>query len=49
VDLLSEYGVSVTFNVSDLYLFELNPFEEREFDKDQPSMTKNPLKCRSQS
>jgi hypothetical protein len=47
VDLLSEYGVSVTFNVSDLYLFELNPFEEREFDKDQP-MTKNPLKCWSQ-
>jgi hypothetical protein len=41
VDLQGEYGVSATFNVSDLILFDvgddsrLNPFEERRDDEDQ--------------
>jgi hypothetical protein len=48
VDLLGEYGVSATFNVYDLSLFDvdddsrLNPFEERGDDAIQPS--KDPLK-----
>jgi hypothetical protein len=47
VDLPGEYGVSVTFNVSDLSLFDvgddsrLNPFKERGDDAIQPS--KDPL------
>ena len=47
VDLLGEYGVSVTFNVSNLSLFyigddsRLNPFHERGDDVIQPS--KDPL------
>ena len=47
VDLLGEYGVSVTFNVSDLSSFDVgdesrsNPFEERGDDTIQPS--KDPL------
>lgn len=44
MDLLSQYDVSVAFNVSDIYLFESNPFEEKMIDMDQPSMTKDPLK-----
>jgi len=48
VDLPGEYGVSATFNVSDLSLFDVgddsrsNPFEERGDDVIQPS--KDPLK-----
>jgi len=47
VDLLGEYGVSATFNVSDLSSFNVgddsrsNPFEERRDDAIQPS--KDPL------
>jgi hypothetical protein len=47
VDLLSEYGVSATFNVSDLTLFDVsddsrsNPFEERGDDADQPNTKRN--------
>jgi hypothetical protein len=47
VDLPGEYGVNVTFNVSDLSLFDvsddsrLNSFEERGDDAIQPS--KDPL------
>ena len=47
MDLPGEYGVSVTFNVSDLSLFDvgddsrLNPFKERGDDAIQPS--KDPL------
>ena len=43
VDLPGEYGVSATFNVSDLTLFDvgdnsrLNPFEERGDDAGQPN------------
>ena len=43
VDLPGEYGVSATFNVSDLTLFDVgddsrsNPFEERGDDVDQPN------------
>jgi len=43
VDLPGEYGVSATFNVSDLSSFDLgddsrsNPFEERGYDAIQPS------------
>jgi len=49
VDLLSEYGVSATFNVADVTLFGIgfdlrpNPFEERGDDMDQPAYTKDPL------
>ena len=47
MDLPGEYGVSATFNVSDLSSFDvgddsrLNPFEERGDDAIQPS--KDPL------
>jgi hypothetical protein len=47
VDLLGEYGVSVTFNVSDFTLFDvsddsrLNPFEEKGNDEDQPNTKLN--------
>jgi len=47
VDLPGEYGVSATFNVSDLTLFDVgddsrsNPFEEREDDADQPNTKRN--------
>jgi hypothetical protein len=47
VDLLSEYGVHATFNISDLFLFNVgddsrsNSFEERGDDMIQPS--KDPL------
>jgi len=47
VDLPGEYGVSVTFNVSDLTLFDVgddsrsNPFEERRDDADQPNTKRN--------
>ena len=47
MDLLGEYGVSATFNVSDLSSFNIgddsrsNPFEERRDDVIQPS--KDPL------
>jgi len=54
VDLLGEYGVSVTFNVSDFTLFDVgddsrsNPLEERGDDADQPNTrcnhANNPLK-----
>jgi len=50
IDLLGEYGVSATFNVVDIMLFETdfdsssNPFEERGDDVDQPRNTsKDPL------
>jgi hypothetical protein len=47
VDLLGEYGVSATFNVSHLTLFDVgdywrsNPFEERGDDEDQPNTKRN--------
>jgi len=47
VDLLGEFGVSATFNVSDLTLFDVgddsrsNPFEERGDDADQPNTKRN--------
>jgi hypothetical protein len=47
VDLPGEYGVSATFNVSDLTLFDVgddsrsNPFEERGDDADQPNTKRN--------
>jgi len=47
VDLPGEYGVSATFNVSDLTMFDvgddsrLNPFEERGDDADQPNTKHN--------
>jgi len=47
VDLPGEYGVSVTFNISDLTLFDVgddsrsNPFEERKDDADQPNTKRN--------
>jgi len=50
VDLPSEYGVSVTFNVKDLTLFDvcndlkLNPFEERRDDEGQLSTKLNHAK-----
>jgi hypothetical protein len=43
VDLPGEYGVSATFNVSDLTLFGVgndsrsNPFQEKGDDEDQPN------------
>jgi hypothetical protein len=43
IDLPGEYGVSATFNISDLTLFDVgddsrsNPFEERGDDVDQPN------------
>jgi hypothetical protein len=50
IDLPGEYGVSATFNVVDLTLFDTdfdsrsNPFEERGDDVDQPKNTsKDPL------
>jgi hypothetical protein len=45
IDLPGEYGVSATFNVADLTLFDTdfdsrsNPFEERGDDVDQPRNT----------
>ena len=42
-----EYGVSATFNVSDLTMFDVsddsrsNPFEERGDDTDQPNTKRN--------
>jgi hypothetical protein len=53
IDLLGEYGVNATFNVTDLTLFhtgfdsKLNPFEERGDDVDQPTNTKDPLQVLS--
>jgi hypothetical protein len=47
VDLPGEYGVSVTFNVYDLTLFDVgddsrsNPFKERGDDADQPNTKRN--------
>ena len=47
VDLPCEYGVSATFNVYDLTLFDVgddsrsNPFEERGDDADQPNTKRN--------
>jgi len=47
VDLLGEYGVSATLNVSDLTLFDggddsrLNPSEEIRDDEDQPNTKRN--------
>jgi hypothetical protein len=47
VDLSCEYGVSATFNVSDLTLFDVgdnsrsNPFEKRGDDDDQPNTKRN--------
>ena len=47
VDLPGEYGVSATFNVSDLTLFDVgddsrsNHFEERGDDADQPNTKRN--------
>jgi hypothetical protein len=47
IDLSGEYGVSATFNVSDLTLFDVgddsrsNPFEERGEDADQPNTKRN--------
>jgi len=47
IDLPGEYGVSATFNVADLTLFDTdfdsrsNPFEERGDDVDQPRNTSN--------
>jgi len=50
INLPGEYGVSATFNVADLTLFDTdfdsksNPFEERGDDMDQPRITsKDPL------
>jgi hypothetical protein len=50
IDLPGEYGVSATFNVADLTMFDTdfdsrsNPFEERGDDVDQPRNTsKDPL------
>jgi len=50
VDLPGEYSISVTFNVSDLTMFDIgddsrsNPFEEREDDAKQPSTKLNHVK-----
>jgi hypothetical protein len=47
VDLSGEYGVSTTFNFSDLTLFDVgddsrsNPFKERGDDEDQPNTKRN--------
>ena len=47
VDLPGKYGVSATFNVSDLTMFDVsddsrsNPFEERGDDTDQPNTKRN--------
>jgi hypothetical protein len=47
VDLSGEYGVSATFNVSDLTLFDVgddsgsNPFKERGDNADQPNTKRN--------
>jgi hypothetical protein len=47
IDLSGEFGVSATFNVADLTLFDTgfdsrsNPFEERGDDVDQPRNTSN--------
>jgi hypothetical protein len=47
VDFPGEYGVSATFNVSDLTIFDVgddsrsNPFEERWDDADQPNTKRN--------
>jgi hypothetical protein len=47
IDRLGEHGVSATFNVVDLTLFDIgfdsrsNPFEERGDDVDQPKNTSN--------
>ena len=50
IDLLGEYGVTATFKVVDLTLFDIgfdlrsNPFEERGDDVDQPTnSSKNPV------
>jgi hypothetical protein len=50
IDLLGEYGVTATFKVVDLTLFDIgfdsrsNPFEERGDGVDQPTnSSKNPL------
>ena len=47
VDLLCEYGIRATFNVSDLTLFDVGdylrskPFKERGDDEDQPNTKRN--------
>jgi hypothetical protein len=49
LDLLGEYNISATFNVSDLSLFDVgddsrsNPFEERGNDENQQALLKDPL------
>ena len=49
LDLLGEYNISATFNVSSLSLFDvgndsmMNPFEERSNDKNQQAPLKDPL------
>ena len=49
MDLLGEYNISATFNVSGLSLFDvgndstMNPFEERSNDKNQQAPLKDPL------
>lgn len=49
LDLPSKYNVSVTFNLSDFSLFNVddnsmvNPFEEKRNDKDQRASLRDPL------
>ena len=49
LDLLGEYNISATFNVSGLSLFDvgndstMNPFKERSNDKNQQAPLKDPL------
>jgi hypothetical protein len=49
LDLPSEYNISATFNVSDLFHFDvgddsrMNPFEERGNDENQQASLKDPL------
>ena len=51
IDLPGEYGVSATFNVANLTLFDtdfdsrLNPFGERGDDVDKPRNTRNTITC----
>ena len=49
LDLPGEYNISATFNVSDLFLFDVgddsrsNPFKERGNDENQQAPLKDPL------
>ena len=49
MDLLGEYNISATFNVSGLSLFDvgndstMNPFKERSNDKNQQAPLKDPM------